>query len=749
MTIANNSVSAETAVRMWREFAYKLQVTTPNGSSVSWVEYLKRYAQGRADERIIVGPVAFPAFAEQLLGYEVGRTLAPERSGAEGRPDFTPADAVTHPFVFEVKGTDGGVALSNHEEQVTRYLVYGHERIKRVILTNLYGLRVFELDEYARGAIEVLAIDLRALALMPVEYAIKDSGGQHLAQFLNDYRFRELSLQQKIQRIREAPPWNPGFEATDPIWVLRRLDSVVEAIRSDVRIKVNSGYLLDPTVLLPADRPLVERELRELDIRVGSKDTDVRTRTIQDYVSAAASSRPGLALQQFIAHTAFYTATRLLLVRAWEDSELLSPAALYNGGFDHLMSALENVSEVVATAFVRAGNRYPDLFARHNALSWYKPSEDVYINAVYDLANTYLGDLSDDILGEVYERQLARVDRKQLGQYYTPRDIIKVIWDLIDINRMADAAEDEGRPIRILDIATGSGGFLVAGSSRLRDRYLRARDAGATVDAKAWLADVTDGLIGCEIQQFSAYLAEVNLVLQLSSILRSEKELRLPALRIHCADTLTLHNPDDTALIGAMETVKVNDHSGVQTAAEIAERQESIDRLRDPYISGDWLDVAVGNPPYVGEKSIAATLADLRARHPYWRQFSAIRQDYLYYFLILGVSKLRHGGRFGFITTEYWLKTVGAAPLRRYLAEHTRIERLILFRNLTLFPDAPGQHNLIVIGERITDPAHPEASNPKISSKPQISIYVGPAHPTTREPRLMRFAMGVTPLLVL
>ena len=226
----------------------------------------------------------------------------------------------------------------------------------------------------------------------------------------------------------------------------------------------------------------------------------------------------------------------------------------------------------------------------------------MYINAVYDLANTYLGDLSDDILGEVYERQLARVDRKQLGQYYTPRDIIKVIWDLIDIDRIADAAEDEERPIRILDIATGSGGFLVAASSRLRGRYLRARDAGATVDAKAWLADVTDGLIGCEIQQFSAYLAEVNVILQLSSILRSEKQLRLPALRIHCADTLTLHNPDNTALIGAMETVKVDDRSGVQTAAEIAERQESLDRLRDPYLSGDWLDVAVGNPPYVGEK---------------------------------------------------------------------------------------------------------------------------------------------------
>ena len=240
--------------------------------------------------------------------------------------------------------------------------------------------------------------------------------------------------------------------------------------------------------------------------------------------------------------------------------------------------------------------------------------------------------------------------------------------------------------------------------------------------------------MGCEIQQFSAYLAEVNLVLQLSPLLRTEQNLRLPALRIYCADTLTLHNPD--ALIGAMQDEQVSDRSGVQTAAEIAERQESLDRLRDPYVSGDWLDVAVGNPPYIGEKSIAATLADLRVRHPYWKQFSAIRQDYLYYFLILGVSKLRKGGRFGFITTEYWLKTIGAAPLRRYLAQHTKIERLILFRDLTLFKDAPGQHNLIVIGERITDPTHPESQPSSFSSKPKISIYVGPARPATRRPSL-------------
>src|SRR5690606_17139776 len=126
---------------------------------------------------------------------------------------------------------------------------------------------------------------------------------------------------------------------------------------------------------------------------------------------------------------------------------------------------------------------------------------------------------------------------------------------------------------------------------------------------------------------------------------------------------------------GAMTEVSPADVSGVNSARSMQERQDSLDRIRDPYASGEWFDVAIGNPPYVGEKLIAQTLAELQAAHPYWKQFSAAHADYLYLFLILGVSKLRQGGRFGFITTEYWLKATGAAPLRAHLAKHTRIDR--------------------------------------------------------------------------
>jgi type I restriction-modification system DNA methylase subunit len=49
----------------------------------------------------------------------------------------------------------------------------------------------------------------------------------------------------------------------------------------------------------------------------------------------------------------------------------------------------------------------------------------------------YFGEIESDILGQVYERLLEGIDRRLLGQYYTPRDMIRSIWDLIDFERVA------------------------------------------------------------------------------------------------------------------------------------------------------------------------------------------------------------------------------------------------------------------------------------------------------------------------
>src|SRR5437763_534408 len=109
-------------------------------------------------------------------------------------------------------------------------------------------------------------------------------------------------------------------------------------------------------------------------------------------------------------HVAYYTATRLLVVRTWEDLGLLEPM-LYDGGFDRQMDRFDDaIGEVVENAFRQARHVYRSLFRHSNNYSWFSPSPDVYADAVYELGFTYFGQIDSDVLGQVYERLLARID---------------------------------------------------------------------------------------------------------------------------------------------------------------------------------------------------------------------------------------------------------------------------------------------------------------------------------------------------
>ena len=231
-------------------------------------------------------------------------------------------------------------------------------------------------------------------------------------------------------------------------------------------------------------------------------------------------------------------------------------------------------------------------------------------------------------------------------------------------------------------------------------------------------------LVGVELQRFPAYLAELNPLIQIGLLESPPPAPRIPAVGVLHHDTLSLHNPLQLAIaampVGPVATPVMNPDDAV--------RAEALTTVSDPSRGNDWFDAAVGNPPYVGQKKVAHLLAATRTRYPYWDQFAGHHMDYLYWFLILGVSKLRSGGRFGFITTEYWLRAEGAAPLRRYLAARCRIERVLVFRDMRLFPDAQGQHSMVITGERVSPP-DPEMSDPPDpipAARPRVSIYRGP-----------------------
>lgn len=702
------------ALNRWRAFATGMTISV-GGKPKTWAEYTA--GDGYADEERIVQPTAFPAFAEQCLGWTLQLNLAPEESDVEGKPDFTPADSVTHPFVFETKSTNKGRELVGFDAQIKRYLQDGAPRIKSVLLTNLVGARIQVLND--KGELSTkYEVNLRGLLTGPIESAAGTSDARKLADLFEDFGRKKLTADEKISRIRSAPEWNPVVEVTNSNWILARIDQIVASLTSNVLDQIKNGALQDSSTTSAEERKQILSELRLLATRLGQTDTD--SLQLESFINASDSSVIGKALQQFGAHVAYYAATRLMLVRVWEDLGLLDPT-LHDGGFDKQMDRFSGVlRDVISHAFTKARSRYRSLFDQRNGYTWYEPNADTYVDVIYELANTYLGAIQSDVLGQVYERMLERIDRKLLGVYYTPRDIIELIWDLIGFDDVADQTEELGREPRILDIATGSGGFLVEAARRLRERVEAQRKAGASISSQNWINDVANGLNGIEFNRFSAYLAELNLLVQFGQVIAKDADLKLPPMGVISGDTLSLHNP--VTLVDDWENAELPS----DLLADSEDRRERAKKIKAASNVDLLMDIACGNPPYIGEKTASDLMARTRREYPYWESFVGQHMDYLYWFLILGVSKLRAGGRFGFITTEYWLRAEGAKPLREYLAARCHIDRIVLFRDFRLFPDAPGQHSMIVTGTRI---AEADTSLTEIGpieeSKPRISIYRG------------------------
>jgi hypothetical protein len=96
--------------------------------------------------------------------------------------------------------------------------------------------------------------------------------------------------------------------------------------------------------------------------------------------------------------------------------------------------------------------------------------------------------ISQNIVGLLYEVIVEERFRHQLGQFYTPEDVVDVLT--------AFAVRDPND--LVLDPATGGGSFL-------RSAYIRKRDLGATPERR--LSDIW----GCEITAFAAELSTVTL----------------------------------------------------------------------------------------------------------------------------------------------------------------------------------------------------------------------------------------------
>jgi type I restriction-modification system DNA methylase subunit len=668
------------------------------------------YIQGEyKDELTLVDPVLFPQFAREILGFILGISLIPkEKTEASGeRPDFLPRDLHLHPFIFETKGTDS-MDLAIHFPQVQSYIQKTGARcgivlnLREVIVISESAQPIAELS----FSFEKLYRDFKA---NPHTVAIQPNTKQFM-NFVKESSYNELDFIQKVDQIAQSKPWT-GEETLSLEELTQKIREVVFILHNDVHSQ--RDQLIH---LLGQDNERKVRIASEIDAIAESVDPrkpkrEISASSLREMLSSISGSLDEKAVDAYFYRVAYFTMTRLLLVRLWEDIGFIDES-LYDGGFKKWYENFkQKIDQVLRYAFHLAGERYSWLFNRENNYTWYYPSDRTLVDVLYEFSHFNLGKLNADVLGTIYEEYVDRVDRKNKGQYYTPREVVSFIWDRVGFtndNAFFYFEDGQRKPRLIFDPATGSGGFLVEAARRLRENATyNHQNFNDLLDIEN---AIIEGLYGSEISAFSYYITEINLLIQLTPIIK--KILEHKHLYRHPEFALSVIHQDSLKLYPRIEKTFEGFPDELRKADEVYERDKRHDivglegRKREVYeFIKDChdFDYVCANPPYIGEKGHKELFRATIEQYSYWKQYYLGKMDYLYFFVILCLSKLREDGKLGFITTSYWPTADGAAKLRKYILDNALIREIVNFGETRIFEGAPGQHNMIFVLERCSD----------------------------------------------
>ena len=680
----------------------KLYSQLSHGRFTDYSSYMA--SDGCPDEDEFIKPKLLTDFLREVLLFPPDEFVS-EHAVSTGIPDFQPTDTLLHPFFFEAKGSDA-VDLTQHQAQVSRYLKPPFEH---GVLVNMRHILVYEKNGLEVNRIGLLDL-YRAYRDQP-KNVLDYPNTKAFLEFVSQFRRKDLTRETKVALLLAGKDVSL-LPKPDPEELVAAIHRIVHLLVDDAnRFKGDLERILKSKFNVD-DRESVLRELDQIAWELDHRYLPAKDDRVSRYLNARAGSVEARAFDVFVTRVAYFTMTRFLVARMWEDVKFLEQR-LYDGGFRRWYETLgRRIQEVLKQAFHYAGDRYSWLYGPHHNYFWYDPpSEETIVDVLYELARFNLGLLDADVLGTVYEQFVERVDRKNKGQYYTPREMIRFIWDRVGYTS-EDAFfrfEEGGRtPKLVLDLATGSGGFLVEAAFRMRTLTRCSKtDVNEMLEL---LYSMMNGLWGCEISQFANYITEVNMLIQLTPLVRAIVDASAGVPRdLHAVKLMTAPG-DSLALIGAGPLFNPNNNHFARDANRELIRHDPKGPVRELLTSHFDYDYVCSNPPYVGEKGHKELFRSTLESLPYWRRHYQGKMDYLYWFIILGLIKLREGGRLGFITTSYWPTADGATHLREFILENALILEIIDFGETRIFEGAPGQHNMVFVLEKCPSYA-PNASH--------------------------------------
>ena len=230
-----------------------------------------------------------------------------------------------------------------------------------------------------------------------------------------------------------------------------------------------------------------------------------------------------------------------------------------------------------------------------------------------------------DLVASFYQNYINHIDRKPLGEFYTPIKIVNHILDGIGYS-----ADSKVFKKTIIDISCGSGSFLIQCIKRIIAFELKRLKVEIISeltfeDALNLINTIRSLIYGIDINPIACILCQINIFYTIfyviEKILFFEPSYQVPLFHIMNQNTLEL----------------------------------SVDQ---------GYDFVVGNPPYIFIRDISKKQKELIEG----RDFKTNKGQYDYYqlFLEIGINLLKQGGVLGYIIPDSLLALSNRKVLRKF-----------------------------------------------------------------------------------
>ena len=202
---------------------------------------------------------------------------------------------------------------------------------------------------------------------------------------------------------------------------------------------------------------------------------------------------------------AFAEFNKVLFCKLWDEKKPRKPGQPYEFQIiaeSNPVQTAENLANRVHKLYAEGRKKDPDVFADDIVLS---PMALMTITGY--LQDIHLDKTDMDSRGRAFETFLDSYFRGDFGQYFTPREIVRFVVDVLPICNSS----------LVLDTSCGSGGFLLHALEKVRreaDEFYSGEDARSARQHYAhWRDFAKNNLFGVEINDNIARVAKMNMII--------------------------------------------------------------------------------------------------------------------------------------------------------------------------------------------------------------------------------------------